>query len=289
MNYSHELILPNDDIPFKLFLFEGKDGNYIRDKHWHRSVEVFALFSGEILFYLNEKEICLTPGEFVLVNSNEIHSIHAQKPNLTVVLQIPLSSFERYYTDEKFIYFSHSSRLQDEEVMSLIQEMYQTYTKQPVGYELKVQGQFYQLLYLLVTKYRKLKVDADIMRQNKGLSRLSAITTYMKDNYQSELSLSSVAKTFGYSPAYLSRMFRKYAKTNYKSYLDQIRLEYAYIELLNTQTPLGEIAMRHGFASSKAFARSFQKKYGMLPSEYRRKESETISLKKSKNSHEWDN
>lgn len=42
--YSHEIIMPNDDIPFKMFLFEGKDGNYIREKHWHRSVEIFALF-----------------------------------------------------------------------------------------------------------------------------------------------------------------------------------------------------------------------------------------------------
>ena len=35
--------MPNNVIPFKLFLFEGKDGNYIREKHWHRSIEIFAL------------------------------------------------------------------------------------------------------------------------------------------------------------------------------------------------------------------------------------------------------
>ena len=33
MDFSHELIIPNEDIPFKLFLFEGKDGNYRRAKH----------------------------------------------------------------------------------------------------------------------------------------------------------------------------------------------------------------------------------------------------------------
>ena len=30
MEYSHEFIMPNDDIPFKMFIFEGKDGNYVR-------------------------------------------------------------------------------------------------------------------------------------------------------------------------------------------------------------------------------------------------------------------
>ena len=36
--YSHELIVPNEDLPFKMFLFEGSQGNYFRDKHWHRSI-----------------------------------------------------------------------------------------------------------------------------------------------------------------------------------------------------------------------------------------------------------
>ncbi|MGN1165476.1 MAG: AraC family transcriptional regulator [Lachnospiraceae bacterium] len=269
MDYSHELILPNDDIPFKLFLFEGKDGNYIRDKHWHRSVEIFALFEGEISFYLNEKEYNLKSGEFILVNSNEIHSIHSPRPNCTVVLQIPLDSFEKYYTQDRFIYFSHSARIQDDEVMRLVREIYQTYVQHEIGYELKVQGQFYQLMYLLVTKYRKTEVSEEIVRQNKGLNKLSEITAYMKENYTKEITLEGVAKIFAYSPTYLSRMFRKYARTNYKAYLDQIRLEHAFVELANSRTPIGEIAMNHGFANSKSFAKVFQKQYGMLPSEYR--------------------
>ena len=28
VEFKHELIIPNEDLPFKLFLFEGKDGNY---------------------------------------------------------------------------------------------------------------------------------------------------------------------------------------------------------------------------------------------------------------------
>ena len=29
-DFKHELVLPNEDLPFKLFLFEGKEGNYRR-------------------------------------------------------------------------------------------------------------------------------------------------------------------------------------------------------------------------------------------------------------------
>ena len=41
---QHELIMPNEDLPFKMFIFEGREGNYIREKHWHRSIEIFAVF-----------------------------------------------------------------------------------------------------------------------------------------------------------------------------------------------------------------------------------------------------
>ena len=56
---QHELIMPNKDLPFKMFLFEGRDGNYIREKHWHRSIEIFAVFQGTLEFYLNDQEYLL--------------------------------------------------------------------------------------------------------------------------------------------------------------------------------------------------------------------------------------
>ena len=270
MEYSHEIIMPNDDIPFKMFIFEGKDGKYVRGKHWHNSIEIFALLQGELEFYVNEAKHPLRPGEFMLVNSNEIHSINAQKSNFTVVLQIPLETFKKYYTDERFIYFSHSRRLQDEEVMRVIQNMYEIYIDRSFGYELKVQSHFYHLLYLLVSKYREVNVNEEMIKNTKKLNKLSKITAYMKENYNGDISLESLAKTFGYSSTYLSRMFQKYAKMNYKAYLDNLRLEYAYKALVNTDLSISTIASDNGFPNSKAFTKMFRKKYDKLPSEFRK-------------------
>ena len=32
MEFQHELIIPNEGFPFKVFLFEGGNGNYVRDR-----------------------------------------------------------------------------------------------------------------------------------------------------------------------------------------------------------------------------------------------------------------
>ena len=271
MEFSHELIMPNQGLPFKVFLFEGGEGNYFRNKHWHRSVELFAVYEGSLRFYLNEQVYPLQAGEFMLVNSNEIHSVDSPKPNRTIVLQIPLKTFEDYYTGEQYIRFTHTPRMQDGEVMRLIGDIYTSYEEQRCGYEMKVKGLYYMLLYLLVTEYRETDVTPDMVKWNKNLNRLSLITDYIKENYDSDLSLETLAEIFGYSPTYLSRMFQKYAGINYKSYLQSIRLERAFQELANTGHTISEAALNNGFPNSKALAKAFQKKYGILPSEYRKR------------------
>ncbi|WP_347562159.1 cupin domain-containing protein [Ruminococcus sp. AM42-11] len=49
-------------LPFKIFLFEGGHGNYEREKHWHTSIEIFAVLKGRLTFFLNEEEYPLEAG-----------------------------------------------------------------------------------------------------------------------------------------------------------------------------------------------------------------------------------
>ena len=62
----------------------------MREKHWHTSVEIFAVMEGSLDFFVNKEEYPLKAGEQIIINSNEIHSIHAVEKNKTVVLQLSL-------------------------------------------------------------------------------------------------------------------------------------------------------------------------------------------------------
>lgn len=269
MQFSHELIVPEEGFPFKLFLFEGSEGNYRRDKHWHRSVEIFAVCRGSLRFYIDDKPWDLRADEFMIVNSNEIHSVDSPFPNETIVLQIPLKMFEDYFTGEQFIWFTHEPGRRDARFMELVKDLYHTYVDRACGYDMKMKSLFYDIMYYLVKEYRLTEVDQRFVRKNKNLGKLSMITSYMKDNYTGDLSLEEVARVFGYSPTYLSRMFQRYAGIGFKAYVQSIRLEYAVKILENGGYSVTEAAIRSGFSGSKALARAFQKKYGILPSEYK--------------------
>lgn len=268
MDFSHELIVPETGFPFKLFIFEGSRGNYFREKHWHRSIEIFAVCGGELEFYIDNRSWHLAADNFMIVNSNEVHSIDSPLPNETIVLQIPLKLFEGYFTGEQFIWFTHEPGRRDEHFLELIRELYGTYREKECGYDLKMKALFYQIMYLLVKDYRLTEVNAAFERKNRNLNKLSAITAYMKENYTADLSLEEVARIFDYSPNYLSRMFKKYAGLTFKSYVQSIRLGYAVKDFDSAGYSITEVALRNGFSGSKALARAFRKKYGMLPSEY---------------------
>ena len=270
MDYKHELVMPNEDLPFRLFLFEGRDGNYRVAKHWHRSVEVFLVLDGQIEFFINNKRLLLKAADFVIVNSNEIHSIEVPDPNFTVVVQIPVSCFAGYLEDGDYALFTKQEEEDNLNLVQLIVRMYRTYEEKGLGSELKVRSLFLELLYLLVTRFMKKEDDQGSIRQKRHLDKLSNITAYLKNNYDKDITLESVAATFGFSPTYLSRMFKRYASVSYKTYLLDLRTEYGLREMMNTSHSLSEVALNNGFPNGRAFSKAFVKRYGCLPSEYRK-------------------
>ncbi len=274
MEFQHELIIPNEGLPFKVFLFEGENGNYVREKHWHTSIEIFAVMEGSLDFFVNKEEYPLKAGEQIIINSNELHSIHAMEKNKTVVLQIPLKQFENYFTAQRYIRFRGQEELVDKKLASLLRKLYHVYSERKIGYEFRTISIFYEIMYILVKDYRVTETREKDIRHSRRLDALSKITTYMREHYREELKLSDVAATFGYSDAYLSRMFQKYAKINYKTYLQDIRMAYAYRDLLNTDHTISQIALDNGFCSSRGFSGEFQKRYGLLPSEMRKQINE---------------
>ena len=53
-------------------------------------------------------------------------------------------------------------------------------------------------------------------------------------------------------------------------YIHTVRLEKSYPDLMNTDLPIIQIALKHGFPSEKSYTRVFKSVYQMTPSHYRK-------------------
>ena len=269
MEYKHELVLPNDDVPFRIFEFEGSNGHYRVKKHWHKCIEIFSVVKGNVSFYINRKQFMLNPDDSILVNSNDIHSIDVECENRVIVLQIPCDIFKKY-DENGFVHFKQIYDFKDEKLYELVKKMFDVYTAKEKGYEIEVLSYYYALLNHLLVTYQDHE-EGLTMYDTDRLTRLAEVADYITENYTLELNQKEVAEMFGFSSSYLSKLFKKKANINYKAFVEEVRVVNAHREMMNTDHSLCDIAFNNGFPNNKSFIKAFKTHYGMTPSEYRKK------------------
>ena len=271
--YKHELIMPNDSIPVKIFSFSPHNDLRIIPSHWHRSAEILYVRRGKLNIWMNKRKYELNRNDFIYINSKEVHSTQSPEDNEVIVLQIPGDFLKTFSNNESLYIHCNTLELTDNKIFSAMRELlYQMYLyseRKDDAYYLKVYSLLFELGYLLVKNFRVKEENIDIKSQ-KYLDRLSEICEYIKEHYQYNLTLNEVASEFGYSPQYLSRMFQMYTGSTFLTYLNSIRLNSAFKQVMSTDLSIITIAENNGFANVKSLNKLFKETYGLTPSAYRK-------------------
>lgn len=100
---------------------------------------------------------------------------------------------------------------------------------------------------------------------------ISEVIFYMNVHYSEEISVSELALRHGYSARHLTRLFDRYIGTSPMQYLSDIRLTRASDLLASAEMTVTEIAGAVGIPDCSLFAKSFRRKFGITPTEYRRR------------------
>ncbi|MGL4571177.1 MAG: response regulator [Clostridium sp.] len=94
---------------------------------------------------------------------------------------------------------------------------------------------------------------------------LSYIDCHVEDN----INLDSIAAICNLSPCYFSKLFKKEVGVNFKTYINDKKIEKAKEVLKSTDTPILNIALDLGFDDCGYFIRVFKKVLGVTPKKYR--------------------
>ncbi len=98
-----------------------------------------------------------------------------------------------------------------------------------------------------------------------------SLVSYIDGNFTKPLTIKFLAKEFGYSASYIAHIFHDQLKIPFRTYLGNVRSEYAAMLIDSTGKSLTEIAYACGYNSLNTFCRCFKKRYNLTPSEYKRK------------------
>lgn len=101
--------------------------------------------------------------------------------------------------------------------------------------------------------------------------RLKKVLQYMNDNLGGDLDGHTLAQAAGINLYYLIKVFSKNFGVTPHEYIANRRLEKARF-LLEGDRPIEQIAFEVGFKDAKAFSRSFKKRFGVSPSEFRKRQ-----------------
>lgn len=92
---------------------------------------------------------------------------------------------------------------------------------------------------------------------------------YINNNYSKDISLTDVSREVNISPYYFSKVFKDETGENFIEYLTNIRIEKAKDLIKNSECSMKEICVMVGYSEPNYFSRSFKKKVGVTPTEYK--------------------
>ena len=120
---------------------------------------------------------------------------------------------------------------------------------------------------------RNMRTLSDAGSSNEPLHynsrRIEKVFEYMNAHYSRAITLSEVAKVANMPEASFSRFIKKRIGSTFVDSLNEIRLGHATRMLIDTTYNVAEVAYKCGFNNISNFNRTFKKKKGCTPKEFR--------------------
>ncbi len=105
--------------------------------------------------------------------------------------------------------------------------------------------------------------------KNSKTGLLIRVDHYIQEHYMDDINTQSIAKDFGFTPAYLSKLFRDYRKVTPSEYITSLRIGRARDLLAAPNAPsVKEVAAAVGYEDPLYFSKVFKKETGLSPKNY---------------------
>ncbi len=137
------------------------------------------------------------------------------------------------------------------------------------GYSLLVKSQLYLFMHALFQfRYRD---PLQKRAESQHAEKLKYVISWVKEHYREPVSIQDAAALTGYSEAHFMRIFKNETGQTFVHFLTEYRLAAASYYLKETNDSISNIAMTCGFENLSYFIRTFKKKYGSSPREFRKR------------------
>jgi len=250
MKAYHEKIREQEE---KLSVQFGQIGAF--PTHFHNNLEIYLLKSGEREIFCNGKSYLMRSGSLAFFDSYDFHGYGVKESGVQdVTLIIPYKYAERFNAKRNNLR-AENPVLSSQDLTNRLYELVTRLFKDEKDDGVLIAG-VELFLAMISTEYQFTLTD-----YGKDNELIRKILYYIGDNFRSEITLSGIAKEFGYSVEHVSRVFHKYLKTGIPEYVNGLRLN--CVEQLVKAHPekkITEIIFDSGFNSIQSYYRNKARK-----------------------------
>ena len=250
--------------------------------HWHDELEGIYVLTGSMDFYLDDRKLPLSSGDFLLITSSAMHysKAHDEKDSLFLRLFIHPSLFSAseslhplllpFLEDRESEFLLLRAEKNPENLKDLLLRMHKLLETRPEGFPLECAGLVHILLARLYPLIHQLDV---IMGTHMGpdVEAQRRMIAYIRKNYPEKITLADIAEAGLMSRSKCCQLFKKYVNRTPMDFLNTYRLEMSLRLLKETECPISDVSLSCGFTSQSYFTKLFTERYHMTPSGCRKK------------------
>ena len=227
--------------------------------HLHRCYELAYVKEGSLSVTVDGQTRTITEGSAVLVLPYQIHSSKSPEPSLTRLFLFSAELVEAFSRAEGKLYAEDPVFRLSERGLEAVRCLEEA----PPEDVYTLRGG----LYLLCGEYcRSVRLTE---REGNDNRLLNNILLFIEKHFKEDITLDALAKSVGYDYQYISRYVTKHLGIPFSQYLAEYRIHYACRLLLETPSPVGDIAAECGYGTVRNFNRAFLKLTGRTPRAYR--------------------
>lgn len=152
----------------------------------------------------------------------------------------------------------------------IVQDMQEEYEQREVGYKTSILLSLARLLILIDRHSRKMNRKSDRLSPGTGSGPIEAAKRYIYDNYSGDIPLEQAAYVANMAPAYFSHQFKKETGQNFIDFVNEVRIERAMELIRRDAHSITSIGFLVGFRHLSHFIRTFKKRCGITPTEYKK-------------------
>lgn len=271
---TYENVMLQPDLGFDIRFVTMKHNSPF---HWHRELEILYILNGHATVNMDGERYELDSLDAIVVDYAKIHEVIYELPQtMGICIHVSRQLLRRFINDSELLAIQCAGkRLTEEqteyysELCSYLKELTVLYVNQKNTYELKSTALILNILACLIEHFSEPVTQAISDAKVSNMERLERICDYVEHHYQEEITLQEAADELGLNKEYFCRFFKQNTGNSFIRYVNQVRINHIYQDLLHTDESVQDIMERHGFYNQKLFYRMFKERYDCTPREAR--------------------